>query len=126
MDIRGRFDPLSVRDMPDPSRVPAIYVASDKGFGLCDRGQRCKGPDCTFAHSWEELRYWNTLLKKWKRQQSLGLNPTDKYSWGQGYLPSTPIDKQVSRQVSSIIHCLGNCRNENATVTSTVCFSYQF
>ena len=95
MTARSRFDPaLGVRDMPDPSRVSAIFVASDKGFGMCDGGQRCKGSDCTFAHSLEELRYWNALLKEWKRQQLLDLNPTDKYSWGQG----SPF--QVSRQVS--------------------------
>ena len=110
MAARNRFDPLSVRDMPDPSRVSARFVASDKGFAMCDRGPRCKGQDCKFAHSSEELRYWNALLKEWKRQQSLGLNPPDKYSWGQGYLPSASIKKygygssfQVSRQVSSIM-----------------------
>ena len=53
--------------MPDPS---CVYLGGR--FGRCDRGPRCRGESCAFAHSKEELRVWNKQLEKFKEDMQAG------------------------------------------------------
>ena len=55
------------RPMPDPS---CVYLGGR--FGRCDRGPRCRGESCTFAHSKEELRVWNKQLEEFKKDMQAG------------------------------------------------------
>lgn len=48
---------------PFPNNLPS-HVQS---IGLCSRDRRCKGDECTFAHSWQEKWSWNTILRKRSR-----------------------------------------------------------
>ena len=54
---RGR-----VRSMPDPWEMRGTFI-------MCDRGSRCRGDACTFAHSADELDTWNTQLEEWRQLQ---------------------------------------------------------
>ena len=63
-----------VRSMPDPWKMLG------KHFILCDRGPRCRGDACTFAHSTDELDTWNTQLEEWRQLQRDGAKlHTPKY-----------------------------------------------
>ena len=50
-----QLDPPSIRPMPK--------IDLHGGFAMCDLF-RCKGISCTYAHSKEEQRAWNSKLHK--------------------------------------------------------------
>ena len=55
---RQRIKPSTwslIRPLPDPPLQSGRYV-------LCNRGVTCRGPQCTFAHSQEEMESWNRQL----------------------------------------------------------------
>ena len=55
-----RWALVPIRPLPDPHLLHGNYVR-------CNGPSLCRGEQCTFAHSNEELAVWNTLLDE-KRQ----------------------------------------------------------
>ena len=89
-----------VRSMPDPWAMQL-----GKHFIMCDRGPRCRGDACTFAHSTDELNTWNTQLEEWRQLQRDGANlHTPKYEetekdpepeeWREEQQPCDPFEQE--------------------------------
>lgn len=42
---------------------PRVELAPGSRFKMCDGGKRCRGEECTHAHSVQELEIWNDELE---------------------------------------------------------------
>ena len=52
-------------------------------FGLCVHDSRCRGAECTFAHSIAERDYWNTELanRRWPPRTATRMRPPPTPHW---------------------------------------------
>lgn len=51
-----------VEDTPLIRPLPRVRLRANCKFILCERGPRCRGDSCTYAHSREELDDWNAQV----------------------------------------------------------------
>ena len=87
-----------IRPLPDPPLQSGRYV-------LCNGGVTCRGPQCTFAHSQEEMVAWNTQLDQMRHQPATE-TPSFHRQLHQSMIPDSPTPRQsapVPRPVRSMI-----------------------
>ena len=88
-----------IRPLPDPPLQSGRYV-------LCNRGVTCRGPQCTFAHSQEEMESWNNQLHDQMRHQPATEMSSYHRELHQSMIPDWPTPRQsspVPRPVRSMI-----------------------
>ena len=95
----SRVTSSPIRPIPDPPLKSARYV-------LCN-GETCRGPQCTFAHSHEEMISWNTQLYQMRHQPALMSSRLHMLQLKQSMITDwqTPIQSvpvTVSRPVRSV------------------------
>lgn len=70
-DSVGQISGAQSTLLPGVRPLPHERPASGRRFILCDRGWRCGGDKCTFAHSVGEREAWNEQLHKQHSVSSL-------------------------------------------------------
>ena len=101
-DTQGRVD---IRPMPH-----ANLPQRGKRFIVCDRGWRCGGDQCTFAHSMGEREAWNEQLEL-LRQQSImtAAAPDRRFSY----------DDRIGGKCIKLRHifatCFGSCYHNTSS-----------
>ena len=69
----GQISGIQSTLMPGVRPLPHELPPTGRRFIMCDRGWRCGGDKCTFAHSVGEKEVWNEQLH---RQQSVSSSST--------------------------------------------------